>query len=153
MTSWGDYQSAIDQLLVMPLSTLCIYDHDLTRLSFESVLRSEALKEILTHSNDVGLRIAVRDARHLQEASPRLLNLLRNYGHRMEIRETPENLAHLRDGMFLADKKHGVILFDYAQARSKIVLDDLVEIQVYQQRFEEIWDSGGYPVSATTIGL
>lgn len=153
MTSWGEYMAALDQLLAMPIAALCIFDHDLKRLGLESPERHEALKRIFLQGKNTHVKIAVRDPQHVLGHSPRLMELLRTQSHRLSIQQTPENLGHLRDGMIIADDCHALILFDQDQARSKLILNNIPETQVYLQRFEEIWQSGGQPVSASTIGL
>jgi len=152
-TAWGDYQTAIDRLLALASNELRIYDRNLTQLKLDNPARIEMLKRLLTNSREISLRIAVRDAKHIRDQSPRLLELLRNHSHRMAIIETPENLAHLRDGMILADNGNGLILFDQDQARSKLIIDDIGETSVYLRRFDEIWREGGQSVSASVAGL
>jgi hypothetical protein len=152
-TSWGDYQIAIDRLLALAQNGLCIYDKNLAQIKLENPARIEMLKRLLANSRGLTLRIAVRDGGHLRDHSPRLMELLRNNSHRMAIFETPENLAHLRDSMILADEGNGLILFDQDQPRCKLILDEIGETSVYSRRFEEIWQEGGRPVSAGIVGL
>ncbi|MBS1198529.1 MAG: hypothetical protein H6R18_2314 [Proteobacteria bacterium] len=152
-TSWGDYQIAIDRLLALAQHELRIYDKNLVQLKLENPARIEMLKRLLANSRGITLRITLRDAGHLRDQSPRLMELLRNNGHRMAITETPENLAHLRDGMILADDSNGLILFDQDQPRCKLIVDDIGGTSAYLRRFEEIWQEGGHPFSASVAGL
>ncbi len=153
MTSWGEYQSAIDRLLPFAAQELRIYDQDLSKLGLESSERCDKLRQLVLSGKGICIKIAVRDANYFRNHAPRLFQLLQNFGHRMSLQETPENLAHLRDGMMIADDCHALILFDQEQARSKLVTDDPEETRPYLYRFEEIWQAGCRPVSASTIGL
>lgn len=153
MTSWGEYMAALDQLLAMPIAELCIFDHDLKRLGLESPERHEALKRIFLQGKNTHVKIALRDTLHLLGYSPRLMDLLRAQSHHLSIQQTPENLGHLRDSMIIADDCHALILFDQDQARSKLILKNIPETQIYLQRFKEIWQNSDQPVSASTIGL
>jgi len=152
-TNWGDYQTAIDRLLTLASKELRIYDKNLAQLKLDNPARIEMLKLLLVNRREISLRIAVRDAKHIRDQSPRLLELLRNNSHRMAIIETPENLAHLRDGMILADDGNGLVLFDQDQPRSKLIIDDIGETSVYLRRFDEIWREGGQSISASVAGL
>lgn len=152
-TSWGDYQIAIDRLLALAKNELCIYDKNLAQIKLENPARIEMLKRLLANSRGLTLRIGVRDGAYLRDHSPRLMELLRDNSHRMAVIETPENLAHLRDSMILADEGNGVILFDQDQPRCKLIVDDIGETSGYRRRFEEIWQEGGRSISAGIVGL
>lgn len=153
ITSWGDYQNAIDRILTLGERRLWIFDPDLAQLKLEQASRAEALRRLLRANRDVSLRIAVQDARPLRDHSPHLIALLRDYQHCMQVVETGPNLAGLRDCMLLADDCHGLIRFDLEQPRSKLLVDEAAELQPYFNRFDALWQEGGTPVSATTLGL
>lgn len=144
---------AVDRILALGRETLWIYDSNLGELKLETPAHLEALRVLLQSGKPNCLKIALRDASNLRDRSPRLNDLLRTHSHLMAVAETPDNLAHLRDGMILADGRHALIRFDQDQPRSKLVIDDPDEIAPYQRRFEEIWMEGGTPISATTLGL
>lgn len=152
-TTWSDYQTAIDQLLALAERQLFIYDHDLARLKLDSPTRLEALTRIVKNGEEDCLRIAVRHATHFREHSPRLVELLRTHSHRLSMQETPDSIAHLRDGMILADNRHALILFDQEQPRGKLLCDAPTEITPYLRRFDDIWNEGGAFLSATVLGL
>lgn len=153
MTSWGEYQAAIDRLLGLAAHELRIYDNDLARLGLETAARSEMLKRILSSNRGICLKIAVRDEEFFINRAPRLLTLLRNHNHHVAIQKTPDSLAQLRDGMLLADGCHALVLFEQGQPRCKLIVDDMNETQNYMQRFDEIWHSGCSPISMGVAGL
>lgn len=153
MNSWSEQQAALDQLLALAVRTLAIYDRDLVRLKIDDPARIAALTRLLASDPNARLRIAVRDARHVRNHAPRLISLLRQYGHQMMVQETPENLAHLRDSMILADDGHALVVFDQDQPRSKLILDDPTATRPYLRRFDDLWQEGGTPVSASVVGL
>lgn len=152
-TSWSDYQQGIDTVLRTAEQRLCIYDPDLRLLKLDGEGRLIQLKRLLQGKREQCLRIAVRNAEFVRRNSPRLLELLTTYGHLMSIVETPEGLSHLRDCLLLADACHGVIRFDQEQARSKLLIDEPEEVMPYQKRFDEIWNEGNHPITASTLGL
>lgn len=153
LSTWGDYQVAIDRVLAATERTLYIFDLDLEHLKLESPARIEQLQRVLLCAEPGGVRIAVRSAAKIKTHAPRLLHLLELHGHVMSIVETSDNIAHVRDSMVIADSRHGVIRFDQDQPRCKLVTEDEAEIQPYVMRFEEIWLEGQTPVSPNTLGL
>lgn len=153
ITSWSDYQIAIDRVLSLAHKRICIYDEDLVQLHFESPARIAILKLVLSEEKHDCLRIALRNSASLQQHQPLLRNLLKTFSHNSAVQQTPEQLGHLRDSIILVDDAHALIRFDRDQARGKLLIDESDEVMPYRRRFEEIWTEGGTPVSATTLGL
>jgi len=154
ITSWGDYQAAIDRLLILAVRKISIYDEDLGHLRLDSPSRLAELKRVLLADRNISrIRVAVRDAELLRRQQPLLMNLIGEFSHCLSVQQTPEQLAHLRDTMILVDDKHGLIRFERDQPRSKLLLDESDELKPYIARFEDIWSEGGESVSATTLGL
>lgn len=154
ITSWGDYQTAIDRLLAVATRKICIYDEDLGHLRLDSAPRHAELKRILQggSGNDIG-RLAIRNSEPLRQRQPLLMKLLADFSHCLAARQTPTELAHLRDSMILVDDKYGLIRFEREQPRSKLLLDEGDELKPYLARFEEIWEESTETVSTTTLGL
>jgi hypothetical protein len=153
LTSWSDYQSAIDRLLPLAQRRICIYDEDLVTLNLQMPGRIALLQHLLgNHAADC-LAIALRNATPLQQRNPLMLRLLSNFGHNTAVQQTPEQLAHLRDSILLVDDCHGLIRFDRDQPRSKLLIDEPDEVLTYRKRFDSIWAEGGTPVTPTTLGL
>lgn len=153
ITSWGDYQAAIDRLLALASRKICIYDQDIQPLKLESPARLVALQRVLQGPDRDALQIALRDGTALRRDHPLLGRLLTTYGHHAQVQQTAEQLAHLRDSMILVDGKHALIRFDRDQARSKLLIDEADEIRPYLVRFAEILAEGGEPITTSTLGL
>lgn len=153
ITSWADYQTAVDRLLAVACQTICIYDEDLIALKLESPSRLLSCQRILKAGHDDALRIAVRNAAPIRQQHPKFQQLLATYSHLAKIRETPAQLAHLRDSMFIVDDKHALIRFERDLPRSKLLIDEADELRPYLTRFREIWSEGGEEISISTLGL
>ena len=153
ITSWADYQTAIDRLLAIACQKIRIYDEDLSSLKLESEPRLAHIKRILQAGHENTLQIALRNASPFRQQHPVLLKLLSNYGHLAAVQETPPQLAHLRDSMILVDDKHALIRFERDLPRSKLLIDEIDEVRPYLTRFREIWTEGGESVSVTALGL
>ncbi len=153
ITTWGEYQSALDRLLGMARRSICIYDEDLSQIKLESPTRLNELRRLLRESQNNALRIAVRNAAPLRQQSPLLMTLLATYSHAAATQETPATIAHLRDSMILVDDLHALVRFEKDQPRSKILTDDPDALRPYINRFNEIWNEGGEVIANTTLGL
>lgn len=153
ITSWNDYQTAIDRLLALASHRLRIYDEDLAALALETPARQAELSRLLQAGQADTLQIAVRNAGPLRHNHPRLLTLATTFGHLTALQETPPSLAHLRDSMLIADERNALVRFERNLPRSKLLIDEPDEVRLYIHRFEDIWAEGGEPVGATTLGL
>lgn len=153
ITSWADYQTAIDRLLAIACQKIRIYDEDLSSLKLESEPRLAQIKRLVQAGHEDTLQIALRNASPLRQQNPILLKLMSTYGHLAAAQETPPQLAHLRDSMILVDDKHALIRFERDLSRSKLLIDEIDEVRPYLTRFREIWAEGGESVSVTALGL
>lgn len=153
LTTWGDYQVAVDRLLAVTSGHLHIYDSDLAQIKLDAPARIEALQRLLMRSREANIRIALRDTTHLHRHQPRLTELWHLHTHCVFALQTPENLAHLRDCMILADARHGLVRFDQDHPRCKLILDDPEELAPYVRRFNEIWQEGGTALTSGVTGL
>lgn len=153
ITSWGDYQAAIDRLLPLASQKISIYDEDLGQFKLESADRRNELQRLLQANRGTAVHIALRNADPLRQRQPRLLGLLATYGQQATARQTPAQLAHLRDSMLLVDDRHALIRFDREQPRSKLLIDAADELAPYLTRYREIWSEGGETIGSVTLGL
>ncbi|MFN4325641.1 MAG: hypothetical protein ACK4FP_07105 [Azonexus sp.] len=153
ITTWAEYQTAIDRILAIACHCISIYDEDLSNLKLESSARLAHLKRLLTGQTAPVLRIAVRNGNPLRQAHPQLQNLLTTYGHLASAQETPPQIAHLRDSMLIVDGKHALIRFERDLPRSKLLIDEADELRPYLTRFEDIWAEGGDRITHTVVGL
>src|SRR5574343_2117446 len=153
ITSWAEYQTAIDRLLAIACHHVSVYDEDLTTLKLDSAPRLDHLKRLLSSQHGHVLRIALRNGAPLRDRHPTLQNLLTTYSHVAQAQETPEQIAHLRDSMIIIDGKHALIRFERDMPRSKLLIDEIDELRPYLNRFEEIWQLGGERISNSVAGL
>ena len=153
ITSWADYQAAVDRLLAIATHHICVYDEDLVMLKLDSASRLEHIKRLLNGKQGEILRIAVRNAGPLRHQHPLMQQLLTTYGHLAIAQETPSQIAHLRDSMIIVDGKHALIRFERDMPRSKLLIDEADELRPYLTRFQEIWSEGGVRITNSVVGL
>ncbi|HSG23181.1 MAG TPA: hypothetical protein VLA64_09515 [Azonexus sp.] len=153
ITSWGDYQTAIDHLLFMACRKICIYDEDLGQLKLDSALRLPQILRVLQAGHKESLQVIIRNADLLRHRSPLLIKLFADFGHLASAHQSPPHLANLRDSMLIVDDKYALIRFERDLPRSKLLLDSTDELKPYLNRFSELSSAGGEPISTNTLGL
>jgi len=154
ITTWTDYDNAVQEILELSASTLQIFDEDLSPLKLERPQRIAALRALLA-ANDYHKRLAIVVQRpdFVRQNSPQLMDLLKVYAPTLTIAQSPPHLVTLKDSLLIADGKHALVRFDREQPRARLIIDDVHECTPYVRRFEEILAAGGDPVSAMTLGL
>lgn len=153
ITSWGDYQTAVDRLLGIAGHKICIYDEDLGQLKLDSPPRLAEIRRVLQAEQPANLQIIVRNAEPLRSHSPLLLKLLSDFGHLASAQQSPEDLAHLRDSMLIIDDTHALIRFEQDLPRSKLLINEANELKTYRARFAELCLVSGEFVGNSTLGL
>ena len=153
ISSWADYDGALQKILLVASRTLCIFDDDLSKLKLEGRENSESLRRFLSARQGNCLCIVLKDAEPLRSHSPRLMKLLTNYPQQMSVIECPLHLAPINNSLCLADDRHALVRIHQDHARARIVIDSPSDCAPYLQQFAAILNEGGEPISATTLGL
>ena len=152
LSSYGEYDAAIDLMLSLAEHHLDIFDPDLSLLKFNRPARHAALKRLLS-SPQGQLRIVVQNSQAVLAQQPLLIRLLETYGHHFTLLEANESLRHLSDAFMVADHAHALVRFHRDQARSKMLESEEDEVEPYQRRFAAIIEEGGTPISPRLAGL
>jgi len=154
ITTWSEYDRAIQELLDLSATRLDIFDEDLSTLKLEAPQRVAALRALLSApSHDRQLRIVVRKRDFVCQYSPQLMNLLTLYAPLLSIIDAPPHLDQLGDCLMIADDRHALVRFHRDQPRARLIVDDTSECAPYAQRFAEVLGEGGDPLSSKTLGL
>ena len=153
LTSWMTHDAAVGTLLHLATRSIRVFDEDLERLKLERPENVELLQRFLAASPSHRIQIVLRSPGFLRSRCPRLMRLVAQHSENLHILSRPLHLAPLNDSMLLVDAEHALIRFHKDNVRAKIVSDARNECSPYGQRFSEIWQEGGEPVSATVLGL
>lgn len=153
ITTWAEYESAVQDILTLATHKLRIFDENLSALKLERPDRLALLRQFLSAGPERSMQIAVLDAEHLRNNCPRLMQLLAAHAHNLKIVECPPHLSTLSDSLIIADGQHGVVRFHKDHARAKAIVSDAEACAPYQQRYDQILEEGGTPITATTLGL
>jgi hypothetical protein len=147
------YQQAVDRLLVQPGRELRIFDPDLATLRLNAPGRIELFRRFLFASRTHRLYIVLHDTEWLTRYAPRMMALLAQFSHAIQINRTHEEIRILQDSFLVLDASHYVRRPVAARFRGAIGLGDETEALAMRTRFLEIWADSEPGVSSTTIGL
>lgn len=139
LTSEREYRDAIDSVLALADSELCILERNLFRMQLDDAARLAQLVDFMRGARQGRIRMVLHDDERLRSEMPRFAEMYRRHGDRIEIRRSPENLRHLADCHVIADGRHGVRRFHHEQPRAALSLNDPDAIHPWQQRFDELW--------------
>jgi uncharacterized protein YjiS (DUF1127 family) len=147
------FRSAVDAAILAADRQISIFDRDLSRLCLDERDRVAALRSFVGSRRGNSIRIAVQNTRLIETKMPRLIALLRVFGHAIEIRRTPRELDRLSDSHVLTDNGVAVIRFHIDQPRGKLIVGDLVAVHPWLDRFGELWSSSAPCALGSALGL
>lgn len=147
------YNEAINLIIQSAEHELLIFDQDLGHGDFSSIARYELLQKFLSQHIASRLSIILQDTAHFQHQCPRLLNLLKTFGHKMSVHVTNQSAKHAKDCFILADGKHYIKRIHIDQARFKYAYDDAATVKTLTTRFDELKEAIEDIVSITPLGL
>ena len=148
----AEYEAAIDTILGKASGRICIFDHALGK-EYNSLHRSDLLRHFLLASRRNSLQIVLHDVQTMDRNCPRILNLLRTYGHAISIHETHPTARSVYDPFVIVDDRCFVHRFHFDEMRGLCALDDPIGTHTFIERFSEIWEASSPAVFATTLGL
>lgn len=151
--SEAGYRAAIDLTLAAAQREIRVFDRDLGRMALEEKARADLLAGFLAGGRSRRLRIVLHDTSRLEQRSPRLLVLMRQYLHAVEVRRTPDHLQSLTDCWVLADQTHAAIRFHLDHPRGKWIAGVAAEVRPWWQRFDDLWEECEPCSPGTTTGL
>lgn len=149
----AEYVAALDQLCAQARLSLYIFEKDFDNLGFNTESRYNTLRQFLLADPNARLHLLAHDVQPLLRFCPRIMLLLRQFGHKVHIYQTPRNLRHLSEPFAIADEAHFVRRFHFDDARGIYAQHDHEGARLLKSRFEEIWASSHPSASATTLGL
>jgi hypothetical protein len=148
-----EQSAAIDELIALARHNIRVFDQDLSQTGWSSAARVDRLASFLREVRGRRLDIIVHDTRYLQSACPRMIKLLRTYGHAMTIYQTGAEAKIATDPLLIVDARHYLHRFHFDQPRAAMGIDQPEQAQLLSTRFDEIWATGEAGVSGTVLGL
>lgn len=147
------HREAFAELLGEARRSLVIFDPDGAGLGLATRAGCERLAALLDRAAGPCLRIVLHDFRWIATSAPRLMTLLRDYGHVATVRRTPESLRQLSEPFAVADGIHLVARFHFAHSRGKALHHHPDEVAGWQRRFDELWQLCDETLPLSQLGL
>jgi hypothetical protein len=149
----SEFRSAFDALLAGTQRQLRVYDHNLALFEIDDAPRHAALRAVCVAGGRRRIELLLDDISQVARKHPRLMQLVRDFGHVIEIRQADPDALRPDQAFALADR-HGVLLrADKAAVHGTLHLDDTRDTVLLHQEFEGMWQRSPAGVSATTLGL
>jgi hypothetical protein len=149
----SELHAAFDALLARTHRQLRVYDADLNLLDLEQPPRHAALRALCVAGGGHRIEILLDNIHHLSRDCPRLMQLLRDFSHVLEIRQADPEMPRPDQAFAVADHRSALIRADKAALRGALHLDEPSRTVDLQQSFESMWQRAQAHVSATTLGL
>lgn len=148
----AEFEAALDRIFGRATRSIRIFDQTLGT-GYNSPQRFETLRSFILASRRNRLQIVVHNPQPMDRNCPRLLSLLRSYGHAISIHETHANAKSVYDPFAVVDDDCFVHRFHFEEMRGLMGLNDPIGTHTLAERFAEIWEASSPAVSATTLGL
>ncbi len=149
----ADYQTALDALIAEAQWRLRFYDVTLEKGGFNAATRYEHLRTFCLGNPQRRIEILLDNPVHVQTQCPRLMNLLRDFSHVVEIRQTESDSERPAYSFALTDRSVWLKRFDKDALPGKWAQDDAAGAVLLHQEFEQLWQRAIPNVSASTLGL
>ena len=149
----SEYQTALDQVFAAARQRIRLYDATLDKGGFNGKERYEALRNFCLPGNGRRMEILLDDPAYLQPHCPRLMALLRDFSHIIEVRQTDMDSGLPDFGFVLADRSVWLKRFDKTAFPGQLDMDDAASAALLHQQFDHLWQRAVASVSATTLGL
>lgn len=153
LASLADYVAALDTLCGLARHKLFIFEKDFANIGFNSEARFEVLRGFLLANPNNRLQLLAHDTRPMSQYYPRLMTLLRQFGHNMFIYQTPKHLQHLTEPFAVADESRYVRRFHFDDTQGILAHNDGEGARLFQSRFMEMWEASQPSALTTTFRL
>lgn len=153
LTTVGDQVRAIDELIALARTRIQVFDRDLSDHGWHRADRVERLAQFLRSGPARRLDIIVHDTRWIEASAPRLLHLLRQYLHAMQIWRTGNEARSAMNPLVIVDSRHFLHRFHVDQPRAAFAVSQPAGAKPLVARFEEIWATGEPGITGTVLGL
>ncbi|OYW36700.1 MAG: hypothetical protein B7Z35_11905 [Hydrogenophilales bacterium 12-61-10] len=144
---------AFDALLARAHRQLRLYDHDLSLLALDQPQRHAALRALCVAGAGHRIELLLDDIHHIARDCPRLMQLVRDFSHVIEIRQADPDAPRPEQAFVVADDHSALIRADKAALRGVLHLDDASRTVNLHRSFESMWQRSQTHISATTLGL
>ncbi len=143
----------IDEVIGAASTRIVIFDCDLADGGYNTSERFNRLKVFLLANRRNRIDIAVHQSDYLERDCTRMIILLRQFPHAIQIHRTLPEAQQVQDGFIIADGCHYFHRFHRDHPRAEKVFNDESGAGLLQRRFDEIWTYSEPALSSTILGL
>jgi hypothetical protein len=147
-----EYEAILDDLIPQTQRIIRVFDQSLSR-AWNTSWRHEMLRQFLLANRANRLLIVVHDAEPIERECPRVVDLVRQFGTAIRIRQTQSLAKEIYDPFIVFDANHYLHRFHYRFLRAAQGTNDLVGTQQLLDRYTEIWEASALAVTAGASGL
>ena len=151
----AQFRDEVATALATAQGEILLADHDFAGWPLNSPAVEEALRRFFLASRVNRMRLLTTPAHQLHRESPRLMSLLRDFGHVFSCRYPPDTMIarFSQDTCLLViDRVRVVRRFNRHQPRGSAEFSP-DEGQAWADHFESIWNESTASLSVTTLGL
>jgi hypothetical protein len=149
----SEFRAAFDSLLAGTQRQLRLYDHDLGLLELDHAPRHAALHALCIAGGGRRIELLLDDISRVARDQPRLMQLVRDFGHVLEIRQADPDTSRPDQAFVLADRHAVLLRADKRAVHGTLHTDDPGRAAALYQDFDAMWQRAPASVSATTLGL
>ena len=153
LASLADIAEGIDAIIERADERLRVFDVDFAQGGWSTAVRADRLAAFMRRVRHARVDIVLHDTRVLEQSCPRLVALLKTYGHAIKVYRTGPEARHAMDPLVIADDRHHLHRFHVDHARAVLAFDAPLATQPLALRFDEIWATGEPGLSGTVLGL
>jgi len=141
LLSRADYVTSLDTICSLSKKSLFVFDKNFIDIGFNSEARFEILREFLLSSHNNTLQLLAVDTKPVSQYCPRLMTLLRQFGHNMFMYQLPKHLQHLTEPFAVTDDLHYVRRYHFDDPRGICAQHDESVAHLLKSRFLEMWQA------------
>ena len=153
LASLAEQVEAIDVLIDRARSRLRVFDTDLSQGGWSEAQRADRLIAFFRRARGARLDVIVHDTRWLERSCPRIVALLKTWGHATTVFRTGPEARHAMDPLTIADDRHYLHRFHVDGLRATLAFDSPAATRPLVERFDEIWATGEPGLTGTVLGL
>lgn len=146
-------RAAFDALLAGAHRLIRLYDREPAPWALDDADRHAALRAFCVAGGGRRIECLFDDVGRLSRDCPRLMRLLRDFGHVLEIRQVEPDTPPPDAAFALADRSGVLLRADKAALHGTLHPDDPGRAVALHQTFEALWQRAAIRVSATPLGL
>jgi hypothetical protein len=144
---------AYDNLMAATQRSLRVFDQDLSELALDAQPRIDALRRLCLSGSNPRIEILLRDWAPVRDRQPGLMDLLRNFGHIIEIRQEEPMGDPPMESFCIGDDRMLLIRPHRENWRGHLHRDDPLGCRVHLATFSQLWQRSEGPLASRPLGL